>query len=56
MNLTGKYSSTAFQTTNYGLGGICEMHLDPHGYIEGADVPKEMESLFQTGKKAYTEY
>ena len=24
-----------FQTTNYGLGGLCEKHMDPHGYIEG---------------------
>ena len=24
MNITGKYSATEFQTTNYGFGGLCE--------------------------------
>ena len=28
-------SSTPMQVTNYGLGGLCECHIDPHGYIEG---------------------
>ncbi len=32
-------SASPFQTTNYGLGGLCEVHIDPHGYIEGAEVP-----------------
>jgi len=37
--VTSKYSATPFQTTNYGLGGLCEIHMDPHGYIEGKEVP-----------------
>ena len=49
MNVTGKYSSTDFQTTNYGLGGLCEKHIDPHGYIEGAEVKGPHKSLIQSG-------
>lgn len=41
MNITGQWSSTNYQITNYGLGGMCENHIDPHGYIEGADLPIE---------------
>jgi prolyl 4-hydroxylase len=39
LNATAKYASTDYQTTNYGLGGVCESHFDPHGYIEGAELP-----------------
>ncbi len=39
VNLTDKYSSTLFQTTNYGLGGTCAIHTDPAGYIEGVEIP-----------------
>ena len=49
MNVTGKYSSTDFQTTNYGLGGLCEKHIDPHGYIEGAESKGQHASLAQSG-------
>jgi len=49
MNVTAKYSATDFQTTNYGLGGLCEKHLDPHGYIEGADVTGPHKDLIQSG-------
>jgi hypothetical protein len=49
LNVTGKYSSTHFQTTNYGLGGLCEKHLDPHGYIEGASVTGIHRGLIQSG-------
>jgi len=41
MNVTSRYSSTLYQTTNYGLGGLCETHLDPHGYLDGVVVPNE---------------
>ena len=37
------------QITNYGLGGLCEGHIDPHGYIEGTKVPPSRESLKVTG-------
>ena len=49
MNVTGKYSSTDFQTTNYGLGGLCEKHIDPHGYIEGGEVKGQHKTLIQSG-------
>ena len=49
MNITARWSSTEFQTTNYGLGGLCETHLDPHGYLDGVEVPKSRASLFLTG-------
>lgn len=39
MNATGKWSATSYQTTNYGLGGLCESHIDPHGHLEGAALP-----------------
>ena len=38
-----------FQVTNYGLGGLCEQHIDPHGYLEGKDIPPSRESLKYTG-------
>ena len=37
------------QVTNYGLGGLCETHFDPHGYIEGVELPPH--PLFQRLKK-----
>ena len=40
MNATSKWSSTLYQTTNYGLGGLCESHIDPHGHLEGAELPE----------------
>ena len=43
------YSSSPIQVTNYGLGGLCETHVDPHGYLEGAYVPPEREYLKYTG-------
>ena len=30
-----------FQVTNYGLGGLCEVHMDPIGYFEGREIPPE---------------
>ena len=33
MQIRIKGSSTEYQTTNYGLGGLCETHLDPSGYV-----------------------
>ncbi len=49
LNITGKYASTPFQTTNYGLGGLCETHVDPHGYIEGVELPPSRELLVKSG-------
>eukprot|EP00094_Tigriopus_californicus_P006961 TCALIF_06702-PA protein Name:"Similar to P4HA2 Prolyl 4-hydroxylase subunit alpha-2 (Gallus gallus)" AED:0.31 eAED:0.31 QI:0/0/0/1/0/0/2/0/1029 len=49
LNLTAKYSSTGYQVTNYGLGGLCEVHIDPHGYLDGAELPPSRYHLRKTG-------
>ena len=54
LNITGKYSASPFESTNYGLGGLCEQHLDPHGYIEGAPVDDSKKSLIQSGDSVGT--
>ena len=41
MNVTSRWAATHYQITNYGLGGLCETHLDPHGYLDGVIVPQE---------------
>ena len=45
MNITARFSSTMYQTTNYGLGGLCETHLDPHGYLDDVIVPEDKVKL-----------
>ena len=35
--------------TNYGLGGLCQDHIDPHGYLEGKALPPSREYLRNTG-------
>ena len=35
--------------TNYGLGGLCEQHIDPHGYLEGKVLPPSRQNLVHTG-------
>ena len=37
-------SGTDMQVTNYGLGGICERHIDPVGMMELKDVKNYLES------------
>ena len=50
LNVTGKYGSTDYQITNYGLAGLCETHIDPHGYIEGTvDLPDSRQVLKKSG-------
>ncbi len=49
LNVTARYSSTAFQTTNYGLGGTCDRHIDPYGYIEGKELGENQEELKMSG-------
>lgn len=49
LNLTAKYASTAYQVTNYGLGGLCEVHIDPHGYLDGAELPPSRFGLRKSG-------
>jgi prolyl 4-hydroxylase len=38
-----------YQTTNYGLGGLCESHIDPHGYIEGMELTSSRRELIYSG-------
>ena len=54
LNVLGQYSSTPYQTTNYGLGGLCETHIDPHGYIEGVKLTPERQGLMRTGDMTAT--
>lgn len=37
------------QVTNYGLGGLCETHIDPHGYIEGKKTEWHQKHLIASG-------
>jgi prolyl 4-hydroxylase len=38
MSVGGRWSSTDYQVTNYGLGGLCETHIDPLGYLDGTKL------------------
>ena len=49
MNVTAKWASVAYQVTSYGLGGLCEDHNDPYGYIEGAQLTPERANLVKSG-------
>lgn len=44
-------ASTEYQVTQYGLGGLCETHIDPYGYIEGAGLYEDpnVQRLKETG-------
>jgi prolyl 4-hydroxylase len=47
---TGQRSATTMQVTNYGLGGLCELHIDPHGIGEVTDeLPPSRKLLTKTG-------
>lgn len=49
MLVTQRWSSTKYQVTNYGLGGLCETHVDPFGIWEGAEVHEEGKEVQATG-------
>jgi len=49
MNVTNQYSSSFFQMTSYGLGGLCEDHNDPYGYNEGVELTEDRQDLVETG-------
>ncbi len=49
MRVLSRFASTDFQVTNYGLGGLCETHIDPHGMLEGAYVDWEQRALVSSG-------
>ena len=42
-------SSTMTQVTHYGLAGLCEVHNDPYGYIEGNKLGPGHEDLIDRG-------
>jgi len=42
-------SGTMMQVTNYGLGGLCEPHMDPVGWMEGIKLGPEYNHLSYTG-------
>eukprot|EP00094_Tigriopus_californicus_P006960 TCALIF_06701-PA protein Name:"Similar to P4ha3 Prolyl 4-hydroxylase subunit alpha-3 (Mus musculus)" AED:0.43 eAED:0.43 QI:0/-1/0/1/-1/1/1/0/479 len=44
-----RFSATEFQVTNYGLSGLCEGHIDPHGYLEGKDLTPDRQGLVMSG-------
>ena len=35
LNVTSRHGSTSYQSTNYGLGGLVDTHMDPYGYEHG---------------------
>ena len=55
LNVTSRNGATKYQTTNYGLGGLCQPHLDPYGYEQGDNTLIERRShLSRTGDKVAT--
>ena len=48
-NVTTRYGASMFQTTNYGLSGMVEPHVDPWGYESEKIVPKDRVDLVLTG-------
>ena len=49
LNLTTRHGSSEYQTTNYGLGGLVERHLDAWGYEQGTRLPETRKHLAMTG-------
>ena len=49
LNVTKRYASSKYQTTNYGLAGIVERHFDPIGYEKGAMLREGQHTLIQSG-------
>lgn len=49
MNVTSRWGSSLYQTTNYGLSGLVETHMDPWGYETGTKVPIDRMDLVSSG-------
>ena len=49
MNVTHRYGSSEYQVTNYGLGGMAEMHLDCWGVENGVHLPPDRDFMVSTG-------
>ena len=48
-NLTKPHAASLYQTTNYGLGGLVEAHMDPWGFEEGIELVDDRMALVATG-------
>ncbi len=49
-DLSSRFSSSLYQTTNYGLAGLCESHNDPGGYIiQKSIIPPTKNTIVATG-------
>ena len=48
-NLTTRFGASMYQTTNYGLSGMVERHMDPWGYESGKALPRDRYELVLTG-------
>ena len=46
-NITGRNASLHYQTTFYGLGGLCERHMDSYGNLENLEPTPGEESREQ---------
>ena len=54
MYQSSRYSSTQYQTTNYGLAGLCETHMDPAGFVRSnAKIHIEQMHLRTEGKEGF---
>ena len=50
LNVTERYGSSSYQTTNYGLSGMVATHLDPWGFESGVKMlSHEKKKLLRTG-------
>ena len=47
MNITGQFSSVPYQTTNYGLGGLCEDHLGMEPFTNGVTYTQPDYNYYQ---------
>ena len=48
-NVTSRHGASMYQTTNYGLSGMVNLHMDPWGYEMGVLIPDDRYRLTQTG-------
>ena len=48
-NVTTRRGASPYQTTNYGLGGMVQAHLDPWGYEQGVQLVESRAKLSTRG-------
>ena len=48
-NVTNRYASSPYQTTNYGLSGLVDTHMDPYGYEMGVNLKESRAHLVLRG-------